>query len=180
MVTAASGMFNGVAITGVRPIGAQVEPSAHEYVPASLTRLAATGSDGVTYDNLFYSGGSPLTCLWYFGTDSDGNIITHAKYPFAGGFLDPYGLLFTLDGGSLLNLWSNGHGIPGTGPGPLNYGVTLIMQQEDGTFAEYDGIFSGATASVPAPGFVWLFGATLVGVFGWRRWRESREVGMAG
>ncbi len=47
----------------------------------------------LTYDNLFWPGGSPPTA-----TD----------YPIGGGFLDIYGLLFEIGGGRVVNFWSNG------------------------------------------------------------------------
>jgi hypothetical protein len=48
---------------------------------------------GLSYDNLFYPAGSPQAA---------------SDYPFHGGFFDIYGLVFTLDDGNAVNLWSNG------------------------------------------------------------------------
>ena len=48
---------------------------------------------GFSYDDLFYPGGSPQTA---------------SDYPFHGGFLDIYGMVFTLDDGNSVNFWSNG------------------------------------------------------------------------
>ncbi len=64
--------------------------------------LPPDSNGNVTYDNLFWPGGSPQT-----GSD----------YPFGGGFLDIYGLMFSIDGGEVVNLWSNGTG--------MGYGVAV-------------------------------------------------------
>ena len=48
----------------------------------------------LTYDNLFYPGGSPQTA---------------SDYPLHGGFLDIYGLLFDIGGGRVVDFWSNGN-----------------------------------------------------------------------
>lgn len=58
---------------------------------------------GFSYDNLVYPGGSPQTA---------------SDYPFHGGFLDIYGVVFNTDSGKSVNLWSNGD----FGGGPV-YGV---------------------------------------------------------
>ena len=64
---------------------------------------------GLSYDNLFYPGGSPQAA---------------SDYPFHGGVFDIYGLVFTIDGGNAVNLWSNGDLGGGVG-----YGVAVT----DGT-----------------------------------------------
>lgn len=48
---------------------------------------------GLSYDNLFYPAGSPQAAN---------------DYEPHGGFFDIYGLVFTLDDGNAVNLWSNG------------------------------------------------------------------------
>lgn len=58
---------------------------------------------GFSYDNLVYPGGSPQTA---------------SDYPFHGGFLDIYGVVFNTDSGKSVNFWSNGD----FGGGPV-YGV---------------------------------------------------------
>ena len=67
------------------------------------------GGGFLTYDNLYYPGGSPPTA-----TD----------YQVHGGFLDIYGLLFNIGGGRVVDVWSNGD-FSGTGTGPINYGVAV-------------------------------------------------------
>jgi hypothetical protein len=47
----------------------------------------------LSYDNLYWPGGAPTTA-W-------------VGYPFGGGPLDVYGLMFTVEGGYTVNLWSN-------------------------------------------------------------------------
>lgn len=164
-----TGMFNGVAITGVLPIAAQTDPNLNEYVPASRTNLiVANTPDGapvVTYDDLFYADGSPLTCLWYY---PDGT--TAAKYPFAGGYFDIYGVLFELGDGSLVDLWSNG-AMPGLG---LNYGAILFAPAAE-DYAVLASQFNGVMVRVPEPDFLWLFGAAVLGLFAWRRSKETRK-----
>jgi hypothetical protein len=58
---------------------------------------------GFSYDNLVYPGGSPQVA---------------SDYPFHGGFLDIYGVVFNTESGKSVNLWSNGD----FGGGPV-YGV---------------------------------------------------------
>lgn len=83
----------------------------------------------LSYDNLFWPGGSPQTA-----TD----------FPFHGGFLDIYGLLFNIGGGRVVDFWSNGNFI-GTGPGPVNYGVAVATADQA---LDYVSI---GVAAVPEP-----------------------------
>ena len=48
---------------------------------------------GFSYDDLFYPAGSPRSA---------------SDYPFHGGVLDIYGVVFTIAGGDAVNVWSNG------------------------------------------------------------------------
>jgi hypothetical protein len=61
----------------------------------------------LTYDNLVWPGGSPQTA---------------SDFPFSGGFLDIYGLMFDIGGGKVVDFWSNGNFNAGR-PAPINYGV---------------------------------------------------------
>jgi hypothetical protein len=117
-ITGASGIFSdsnigvsGAAITGLTPIN-PVNPPVGAPAPVSLSFLSVTNpppmDTAISYDNLFYPGGSPITC---------------AGYPLAGGNLDVYGVLFTLSNGDVVDLWSNGE-IPGAVP--LSYGVIVV------------------------------------------------------
>lgn len=63
----------------------------------------------VTYDNLFWPGGSPATA---------------SDYPAAGGNLDIYGVMFRIGDSRVVDLWSNGiFGPPGSAP--VTYGVAV-------------------------------------------------------
>ncbi|MEO7072638.1 MAG: PEP-CTERM sorting domain-containing protein [Rhodanobacter sp.] len=129
--------------------------------PASYSALGVLNPPGmdtaITFDDLYYADGSPRTC-W--------------DYPYSGGFLDPYGVMFTLDNGGFLDLWSDG-----VMPGGLTYGFALMQPSMDpaGNWVS-DFQFSGVRAAVPEPDFMWLFGAGLLGLFAWRKSAESRKM----
>jgi hypothetical protein len=74
--------------------------------------LPAQNNGFLTYDNLFYPGGSPQTA---------------SDYPFHGGFLDIYGLMFDIGGGMVVDFWSNGDSSP-SGTGPIDYGVAVATK----------------------------------------------------
>jgi hypothetical protein len=161
-MTNASGTFSdsnigisSASITGLAALD-PVSPPRGASVPASLSVLQVTNppqedaeTGGLTYDNLFFPDGSPADC---------------PDYPFAGGFLDVYGAMFTLDNNDIVDLWSDGEG-PGM---PLIYGAGVI--DADSTVIDYQ--FGGISVAVPEPGFLWLFGAALAGFFAWRRYRS--------
>lgn len=185
VVTGASGTFTNatlgsVTITGVlarnfalpfdMQSGGTWQPGDLPF-PASFSQLAAAGTSAqdngvITYDDLFYAHGSPHTC-W--------------DYPFFGGFLDPYGVMFSLSsGGNLvgyLDLWSFGVVAPdalGPGTGGLTYGMAVMQLNSDGGLDVLGGA-PFATAAVPEPNFLWLFGTALLGLFAWRRSTETRK-----
>lgn len=122
-VTGISGTFsdtnNGLnlinAVVGpLQPVKQDTPEPTNLLAPKNFSRFAvATGLDPVsngflTYDNLFWPGGSPPTA---------------SDYPLHGGVLDIYGLMFEIGGGRVVNLWSNGDPI-GSGVGPI-YGVAV-------------------------------------------------------
>ena len=138
-VTGISGTFsdsnNGLNIVNAT-IG-PLEPIKHDtpeptnlLAPHDFSRFAvATGlppeNNGfLTYDNLFYPGGSPATA---------------SDYPVHGGFLDIYGLLFDIGGGRVVDFWSNGD-FSGTGTGPIDYGVAVATHD---TALDYVGVRVG-------------------------------------
>ncbi len=158
VITTATGTFSdsnigivGAAITGVAPaMPASPEPT-NLLAPKSFgfypiaSGVPAPGGEsapGFAYDDLYYPGGSPQTA---------------SDYPFHGGFLDIYGVVFTIAGNRAVNLWSDGD--DGTG---LTYGVGVT----DGTDV-LDYVFSGV--AVPEPGSFGLFGVALLGALVWRR-----------
>lgn len=181
LVMGASGTFSNtafgsVSITGVRarnfatPFdmlpGGSWQPGDIPF-PASFSQLAAAGTSAqdngvITYDDLFYAGGSPPTC-W--------------DYPFYGGFLDVYGVMFSLGNGGFVDLWSFGvvpPGALGPGSGGLTYGMAVIQLLPTGGYSVVPGD-PFVVAAVPEPKFLWLFGAGLVGLFAWRRAVEARK-----
>lgn len=172
VITGASGTFNGAKITGVLDPNHALPPPG-EVLPDSYSLFSIPGygdHDGVSYDNLFYANGSPLICY------VNGDLV----WDYAGGFLDLMGVMFTLDNGSYVDLWSFGvldpdYMFPGS-PGGLQYGLRLIQPNSDGGYTVAN-LPPFATVSVPEPNFLWLLGASLIGLFAWRRRLEATRRG---
>lgn len=158
-VTGISGTFsdsnNGLNIVNA-PVGPLVavkhdtpEPT-NLLAPMNFSRFAvASGLDPVnngflTYTNLYWPGGSPQTA---------------SDYPFHGGFLDIYGLMFEIGGGRIVNLWSNGD----FGGGP-DYGVAVATAANA---LDYTGGVS--LTATPEPGTLGLLGSAVVAMLYWRR-----------
>lgn len=145
--------FTG-AITGVQStsLPSNINPDG-TFVPPG------TQADGFgfSYDNLFFPGGnSPAVCPPPGPSDPE------PPYPFGGGVLDIYGLLFNVEGGYSVDLWSNGV-LPGMG---LTYGAGDSLNGVVlNTFGEP---FSGTsvnltTAATPEPGSLLLLATGLSG-----------------
>jgi hypothetical protein len=168
VITGISGTFsdsnNGLNISkasigGLVPINPVAPEPANLLAPDDFSRFAVTSglpaqSNGfITYDNLFYPGGSPPTA---------------SDYTLHGGFLDIYGLLFNIGGGKVVDLWSNG---TPTGAGPISYGVAVASSA-----SSLDYVSSGVTIA-PEPGAFVLLASGLLGLFIWRR-RAAREASL--
>ena len=119
-VTGISGSFSdsnigivNAAILGLVAVNHATPEADNLLAPAQFSRFAVAAGTSpeshgfLTYDNLFWPGGSPATA---------------SDYPGAGGFLDIYGLMFRIGNGRVVDLWSNGiFGPPGSAP--IEYGV---------------------------------------------------------
>jgi hypothetical protein len=164
-VTGISGIFsdsnNGLnivdaAIGPLEPIKHDTPESSNLLAPDDFSKFAVTaGLPGqnngfLTYDNLYYPGGSPQTA---------------SDYPFHGGFLDIYGLLFDIGGGRVVDLWSNGRF---SESGPIDYGVAVATPD---TSLDYVG---GGVTATPEPSAFVLLGSGLLGMLAWRR-RAARQ-----
>lgn len=133
IITSVSGFFSdakaglvNAAVTGIAPVDSTTKatpeptnflaPNSFSLLPIQNGSNGSVPSPGYHYDNLFYPGGSPQTA-----TD----------YPASGGLFDIYGLVFTLDGGIFVNLWSNGTFVPDAVPVDYGVGVTTAVQGID-------------------------------------------------
>ena len=161
-VTGISGTFtdtnNGLnivnaSISSLVPITHDTPEPTNLLAPNDFSRFAVTAglppeNNGfLTYDNLFYPGGSPQTA---------------SDYPVSGGFLDIYGLLFEIGGGRVVDFWSNGD-FSGTGTGPIDYGVAVA------THAAALDYVSGGVSLAPEPSTIALIGGGLLGLLIRRR-----------
>lgn len=80
-------------------------------------------------------------------------------------------MLFTLENGDLVHLWSDGVTTKGAfgpdWPGGLTFGLNVYTPSapsDGGGYELKSEQFAGAFAAVPEPGIMWLFGAALLGL----------------
>lgn len=168
VVTGISGTFSDsnigltdAAITGIVPSNPGSPTADNLLAPHSFgfynVANGVVGPDstapGFSYDNLFYPAGSPQTA---------------SSYPFSGGVLDIYGIVFTLSGGDSVNLWSNGN-VPGAG---LNYGVGVT----DGiNVLDYESPVAMRAVPEPSTWAMMLIGLGAIGLGTRRRSRSGQS-----
>src|ERR1035438_8205180 len=110
--------------------------------------LSPQNNGFLTFDNLYWPGGSPPTA---------------SDYPVHGGFLDIYGLMFSIGGGQVVDFWSNGD-FSGTGSGPIDYGVAVATHD-----TALDYVAGGVSVATPEPNALVLVSGGLLGLLAWRR-----------
>lgn len=154
--------LSNVAITGLQTTGlpTNITPPGQPFAGSFVPPGSQADGFGFSWDNLFYpAGDSPAVCPPPAPGDPNG------PYPFGGGLLDIYGLLFNVQGGYNVDVWSNGV-LPGLG---LSYGAGDSLNGKVlTTFGEpFDGNSVNFTASpVPEPSSLILLGTGVVGLAG--------------
>lgn len=161
-VTGISGKFtdtnNGLNIVNapigaLRPITRDTPEATNLLAPNDFSKfpvaagLGPQNNGSLSFDNLYYPGGSPQTA---------------SDYPVSGGSLDIYGLLFNIGGGRVVNFWSNGD-FTFTGNGPIDYGVAVATPE---LALDYVG---GGVAVAPEPSEFVVVGGVLLALLFWRR-----------
>lgn len=164
-ITGITGTFSDVALNIVdEPIESLVMtvPQAHydeDYtIPYSFGWYPGIPATAVSYDNLFYAGAeAPVTCL---------------TVP-AGGYLDGYGVLFTLQDGTVVDMYGFG------GSGNSIYGAVVWAAGADSPDYTSAYVFgTGLTLTVPEPS-TWammLFGFAGLGFAGYRKSHKSAAI----
>jgi hypothetical protein len=153
--TNAGANFSG-AITGLESAPA----------PASAPPFAAPAFtiSGLSYDNLFYPDGlSPLVCV---------------DYPFAGGVLDSYGVVFDVAGGYTAELWSDGV-LPDTTTPAYAAGDSLGVNQLEPNVMGAGVPIALNVAPTPEPSSLALLGTGMASLFGFVRRKRTSALPVA-
>ncbi len=160
MITGISGLFTDAAdgifdaaITGIVPTSPTNErdPVFDPLVPSSLLYLAFPGGPPSS-NNLYFPDGSPIDCA----------------FPYAGTFVDVFGMAFTVAGGYTVNLWGDGDLF---GPGTKTYGVGVTDGEKE-LFYQFAGVNGTSPTPEPAVWTLMLGGFGLAGA-SLRRRRKS-------
>jgi PEP-CTERM motif len=153
-ITGISGTFsdsnNGLSIVNAPILGlftltkSGPNDPANVGAPADMSTIVVSDPNNllpfgpsVSYDNLYWPGGAPITA-W-----------VAADWPFFGGPLDVYGVMFQINVGTVdapiiddVDVWSNGIGAP---PGTMGYGVAVLAAGDRPVALDY------VAGSVPEP-----------------------------
>lgn len=161
-LTGISGVFSdanlgitNATVGSLVPINHATPEPTNLLAPADFSRFAvasglAPESHGfLTYDNLYYPGGSPQTA---------------SSYPPHGGALDIYGMMFNIGGGRVVDVWSNGD-LSGTGT--ADYGVAVATSSSALDYVGGNVSLSASPSPTPEPGTVVTLFAGLA-LLGWR------------
>jgi hypothetical protein len=179
-ITAVSGTFTDTNVSIVdAPITSLVKISPTDTLdtdppnllaPHDFSHFAATGLPSenrgfITYDNLFWPDGAPPTASAFDG---------------AGGFLDIYGLMFTIGGATpaAVDLFNNGVS-PTTGVNYGGFGAAVVTLATVSTpSAKLDYVAGGVTATAPEAStwMMMILGFASLGVAGYRQSRRAKSV----
>ena len=171
-VTGISGTFSdtnispaivNVPVGPLIPVNNATPEVGNDLAPHDFSRFAvasglpAVNNGFLTYDNLFWPGGAPPTA-----SDFDG----------AGGFLDIYGLMFSIGGGIVVDLFDNGVS-PTTGADYGGYGVGVANSD-----MALDYVAGGVSASTPEPS-TWAMMPLGFAGLGFAGYRTARKTAAA-
>ena len=166
-ITAISGSFSdsnlGISNEAISGLVPTVQNPGNAPFATSLSRIAVPGGTlppddegALTFSNLLYLGGAPDTC-------DDGLV---------GGYLDVFGMLFTLNNGDDIEVWSNGGGSNTSSI----YGVA-VAGNVDNVETALDYVDSGVAMHAPEPGSLLLLGTALLGILGLTRRSPDKRRG---